>query len=74
MPTTGETIRWAQTDLLKITLPTYVYDRDWERAKSYYLAKLERLRRRHLELSKQVEELERRVSLTKAKVVELENA
>ena len=74
MATTGEEILWAQEDLLKVTLPTYIYERDWGRAKLYYLAKIELMRRRRQLYEDKVEEIERRVSLAKAKVVALENA
>ena len=74
MPTTGEQIFWAQEDLLKVLLPAYIYQRDWKRAEMYFLAKIERVRRNREDFEKKVIELERRVSLVKAKVVALETA
>jgi hypothetical protein len=74
VPTTGEEILWAQQDLIKVLLPAYIYRRDWEKARLYYRAKLELLRRQRGLYEDKVEELEHRVSLLKAKVVDLENA
>lgn len=74
MPTTGEEILWAQEDLLKVLLPTYVYERDWEKAKLYYYAKLERSQRLIDKYSEKVGKLEGRVAKLMAAIVALENA
>jgi hypothetical protein len=74
VPTTGEQILWAQEDLLKVLLPTYIYERDWERAKLYYYAKLERSQRLIDKYSDKVDELEGRVAKLMAAMVDLENA
>ena len=74
MATTGEDILWQQYEALKVTLPRFVYARDWERAKLYYYAKIEQYRRLIEKYTEKVDEFEVRVAKLTAVVVALENA
>jgi polyhydroxyalkanoate synthesis regulator phasin len=55
-------------------LPLYAYERDWEKAKEYYLSRIQSIRSEVDTLTEDVVETERRVSRLKSDVVALENA